>query len=50
MAHDWVAEARLGVVQENRASLGALVVLTDGACMYCAIKDDAHSRNNCGNT
>jgi acyl-coenzyme A synthetase/AMP-(fatty) acid ligase/3-hydroxymyristoyl/3-hydroxydecanoyl-(acyl carrier protein) dehydratase len=29
MAHDWVAEARLGVVQENRASLGALLVLTD---------------------
>ncbi|HEF4760373.1 TPA: acyl-CoA synthetase family protein [Pseudomonas putida] len=28
-AHDWVAEARLGVVQENRASLGALLVLTD---------------------
>ncbi|AYG05922.1 AMP-binding protein [Pseudomonas fluorescens] len=25
--HAWVAEARLGVVQENRASLGALVVL-----------------------
>ncbi|CAN7717587.1 acyl-CoA synthetase family protein [Pseudomonas sp. LjRoot277] len=29
MAHDWVAEARLGVVQENRASLGALLVLTE---------------------
>lgn len=29
MAHPWVAEARLGVVQENRASLGALLVLTD---------------------
>ncbi|MEB0044823.1 MULTISPECIES: AMP-binding protein [unclassified Pseudomonas] len=28
-AHDWVAEARLGVVQENRASLGALLVLSD---------------------
>ncbi|NWB97303.1 AMP-binding protein [Pseudomonas gingeri] len=28
MAHDWVAEARLGVVQENRAYLGALLVLT----------------------
>ncbi|UST90728.1 acyl-CoA synthetase family protein [Pseudomonas siliginis] len=27
-AHDWVAEARLGVVQENRASLGALLVLS----------------------
>jgi len=26
MAHDWVSEARLGVVQENRASLGALLV------------------------
>ena len=26
--HAWVAEARLGVVQENRASLGALVVLS----------------------
>ncbi|MCF4997815.1 AMP-binding protein [Pseudomonas syringae] len=29
MAHPWVAEARLGVVQENRASLGALLVLND---------------------
>lgn len=27
--HDWVNEVRLGVVQENRASLGALVVLSD---------------------
>lgn len=29
IAHDWVAEARLGVVQENRAVLGALLVLSD---------------------
>ncbi|WP_248805705.1 AMP-binding protein [Pseudomonas sp. MWU13-2100] len=29
MAHDWVAEARLGVVQENRAYLGALLVLSE---------------------
>lgn len=28
VSHDWVDEARLGVVQENRASLGALVVLS----------------------
>jgi acyl-coenzyme A synthetase/AMP-(fatty) acid ligase/3-hydroxymyristoyl/3-hydroxydecanoyl-(acyl carrier protein) dehydratase len=28
-AHDWVSEARLGVVQENRASLGALLVLNE---------------------
>ena len=28
-AHDWVAEARLGVVQESRAVLGALLVLSD---------------------
>ncbi|MFY0731756.1 AMP-binding protein [Pseudomonas sp. NFX15] len=28
-AHDWVAEARLGVVQEGRASLGALLVLSE---------------------
>jgi acyl-coenzyme A synthetase/AMP-(fatty) acid ligase/3-hydroxymyristoyl/3-hydroxydecanoyl-(acyl carrier protein) dehydratase len=28
VAHNWVAEARLGVVQENRASLGALLVLS----------------------
>ena len=28
MAHPWVAETRLGVVQENRATLGALVVLS----------------------
>ncbi|MGX9568988.1 AMP-binding protein [Pseudomonas viciae] len=29
VAHDWVSEARLGVVQENRASLGALLVLSE---------------------
>ncbi|WP_242209600.1 MULTISPECIES: acyl-CoA synthetase family protein [unclassified Pseudomonas] len=29
VSHEWVAEARLGVVQENRASLGALLVLSD---------------------
>ncbi|WP_445180049.1 AMP-binding protein [Pseudomonas sp. McL0111] len=29
MTHDWVAETRLGVVQENRASLGALLVLSE---------------------
>jgi acyl-coenzyme A synthetase/AMP-(fatty) acid ligase len=29
MSHDWVSEARLGVVQENRASLGALLVLSE---------------------
>ncbi|POA22065.1 AMP-binding protein [Pseudomonas sp. FW300-N1A1] len=29
MDHPWVAEARLGVVQENRASLGAALVLTE---------------------
>ena len=27
--HDWVAEARMGVVQENRASLGTLLVLSE---------------------
>ncbi len=27
--HEWVADARLGVVQENRASLGALLVLSE---------------------
>jgi acyl-coenzyme A synthetase/AMP-(fatty) acid ligase/3-hydroxymyristoyl/3-hydroxydecanoyl-(acyl carrier protein) dehydratase len=27
--HDWVSETRLGVVQESRASLGALVVLSE---------------------
>ncbi|HEY0290062.1 MAG TPA: AMP-binding protein [Pseudomonas sp.] len=27
--HDWVSEARFGVIKENRASLGALVVLSD---------------------
>jgi acyl-CoA synthetase (AMP-forming)/AMP-acid ligase II/3-hydroxymyristoyl/3-hydroxydecanoyl-(acyl carrier protein) dehydratase len=26
--HDWINEARLGVVRENRASLGALIVLS----------------------
>ena len=29
VSHEWVAEARLGVVHENRASLGALLVLSD---------------------
>ncbi|SQF94470.1 AMP-dependent synthetase/ligase [Paucimonas lemoignei] len=29
VAHEWVSEARLGVIQENRASLGALLVLSD---------------------
>jgi acyl-coenzyme A synthetase/AMP-(fatty) acid ligase/3-hydroxymyristoyl/3-hydroxydecanoyl-(acyl carrier protein) dehydratase len=29
IAHDWVADARLGVVQENRAVLGALLVVSD---------------------
>ncbi|WP_454562400.1 AMP-binding protein [Pseudomonas sp. AIG] len=29
VTHAWVAEARLGVVQENRASLGALLVLSE---------------------
>lgn len=29
VAHDWVAEARMGVVQENRASLGAVLVLSE---------------------
>lgn len=29
LTHEWVSEARLGVVQENRASLGALLVLSD---------------------
>jgi acyl-coenzyme A synthetase/AMP-(fatty) acid ligase len=29
MGHDWVAQAHLGVVQENRASLGALLVLSE---------------------
>ena len=29
MAHPWVADARLGVVQENRASLGAVLVLSE---------------------
>ncbi|TWC24166.1 acyl-coenzyme A synthetase/AMP-(fatty) acid ligase [Pseudomonas sp. SJZ085] len=29
VAHDWVSEARLGVVRENRASLGALLVLNE---------------------
>ncbi|NBF07396.1 ApeI family dehydratase [Pseudomonas sp. Fl4BN1] len=27
--HDWVAQARLGVIEENRAYLGALLVLND---------------------
>ncbi|WP_095138045.1 acyl-CoA synthetase family protein [Pseudomonas sp. Irchel s3a10] len=29
VAHEWVTEARLGVVQENRAVLGALMVLSE---------------------
>ncbi|CAI8895241.1 AMP-binding protein [Pseudomonas sp. IT-93MI4] len=36
VAHEWVAEARLGVVQENRAVLGALLVLSDaGLFVLC---------------
>ncbi|AAZ35114.1 AMP-binding enzyme family protein [Pseudomonas savastanoi pv. phaseolicola 1448A] len=31
--HEWVNEARLGVVQENRASLGALLVLSDAGLL-----------------
>ncbi len=33
VTHEWVREARLGVVQENRASLGALVVLSDSGLL-----------------
>ncbi|WP_164566698.1 acyl-CoA synthetase, partial [Pseudomonas viridiflava] len=33
VTHEWVREARLGVVQENRASLGALVVLSDNGLL-----------------
>jgi acyl-coenzyme A synthetase/AMP-(fatty) acid ligase len=29
MLHEWVTDARMGVVQENRASLGALVALSE---------------------
>ncbi|GAO91582.1 hypothetical protein PSA5_02715 [Pseudomonas syringae pv. actinidiae] len=32
-SHAWVSEARLGVVQENRASLGALLVLSDSGLL-----------------
>lgn len=32
-AHEWVSEARLGVVQENRASLGALLVLSEAGLL-----------------
>lgn len=32
-AHDWVRETRLGMVQENRAFLGALVVLSDSGLL-----------------
>lgn len=33
MAHEWVSEARLGVVQESRASLGALLVLSEAGLL-----------------
>ncbi|VVQ08930.1 Acetyl-coenzyme A synthetase [Pseudomonas fluorescens] len=42
VAHDWVAEARLGVVQENRASLGALLVLSEDGLF--ALRE--HGRRN----
>ncbi|NYH08512.1 acyl-CoA synthetase family protein [Pseudomonas moraviensis] len=42
VAHDWVAEARLGVVQENRASLGALLVLSESGLF--ALRE--HGRRN----
>ncbi|MBI6621385.1 AMP-binding protein [Pseudomonas corrugata] len=32
-AHEWVSEARLGVVQESRASLGALLVLSEAGLL-----------------
>ena len=51
MTHDWVAEARLGVVQENRASLGALLVLSD-AGLHALRNQGRRSpdRSNCANT
>lgn len=42
VTHDWVAEARLGVVQENRASLGALLVLSEAGLF--ALRE--HGRRN----
>ncbi|WP_460368666.1 AMP-binding protein [Pseudomonas sp. Tul1A2] len=42
VTHDWVAEARLGVVQENRASLGALLVLSEDGLF--ALRE--HGRRN----
>ncbi|MCI3947536.1 AMP-binding enzyme family protein [Pseudomonas syringae] len=33
VAHEWVSDARLGVVQTNRASLGALLVLSDSGLL-----------------
>ncbi|MGE1175314.1 acyl-CoA synthetase family protein [Pseudomonas sp. BW7P1] len=42
VAHDWVTEARLGVVQENRASLGALLVLSESG--LCALRE--HGRRS----
>ena len=44
--HDWVAEARLGVVQENRASLGALLVLSGRwpACLAQSGPTHPHGR------
>ncbi|WP_434627967.1 AMP-binding protein [Pseudomonas sp. Z6-14] len=32
-AHEWVSDARLGVVQENRASLGALLALSEAGLL-----------------
>ncbi|MCF5578001.1 AMP-binding protein [Pseudomonas syringae] len=32
-AHEWVSEARLGVFQNNRAALGALLVLSDSGLL-----------------
>ena len=42
VTHDWVAEARLGVVQENRTSLGALLVLSEAGLF--ALRE--HGRRN----
>ncbi len=48
VGHEWVSDARCGVIQQGRAFLGALVALSPRACMHCATRAAAPSPTACG--
>lgn len=48
--HAWVAEARLGVVRENRASSARCWSSANKACTPCAIRGVGRSRKRCAST